>query len=188
MPSKAKRKSLRKLHFEVPKLALLHHEGHARRLEADPGIEPLREARLLAERPQDFHALAVDEAEIACAFGQGDFAEAGEEPVEQMGEAALDPGLVGAVRALAVDHEIAVPPALHEGLDHLRRMLQVGIHDHHRIAPGMVEPGRDGDLLAEIAAEGDRADPRLVTARPRGSAPGYRPGCRRRRRPSPRPG
>ena len=43
-------------------------------------------------------------------------------------------------------------------------MLQVGIHDDDRVAPGMVEPGRDGDLLAEIAAEGDRADPRLVTA------------------------
>jgi hypothetical protein len=78
-----------------------------------------------------------------------------------MGEAALDAGFVGAVSALPVDHEIAVPPTLHEGLDHLRRMLQVRIHDHHGFALCMIEPGRDGDLLAEIAAEGDGADARL---------------------------
>jgi hypothetical protein len=34
----------------------------------------------------------------------------------------------------------------------LGRVLQVGIHDHHGAALGMVEPGRDGDLLAEVAA------------------------------------
>src|SRR3712207_8798683 len=48
-------------------------------------------------------------------------------------------GLVGAVGALAVDHHVALAPARHEGLDHLGRVLQVGIHDHDRAAAGRSE-------------------------------------------------
>jgi hypothetical protein len=39
--------------------------------------------------------------------------------------------------------------------DDLGRVLQIRVHDDDRVAPGMVESGGDGDLLAEIAAEGD---------------------------------
>ncbi len=81
-----------------------------------------------------------------------------------MGETALDPRLVGAVGALAVDHQVALAPLLHEGRDHLGRVLEIRIHDDDRVAPHMVEAGRDGDLLAEIAAERHRADPRVREA------------------------
>ena len=66
-------------------------------LKADPGIEPLREAGPLAERPQHLDALAVDQAEIAGALRQADLAEAREQAIEQPGEAALEPRLVGPV-------------------------------------------------------------------------------------------
>ena len=41
-------------------------------------------------------------------------------------------------------------------------MLQVGVHDHHRPAASVVEPGGDRDLLAEVAAERDRSDARVA--------------------------
>ena len=40
-------------------------------------------------------------------------------------------------------------------------MLQIGIHDHDDVAAGMVEPGGDRDLLAEIPAEGNGIDARV---------------------------
>ena len=161
MPSKAKRKSFRKLHFDGPVPALLHGEGHARRLEADPGIEPFREPRPLAERAQHLDALPVDEAEIAGALREARFAEALEEAVEEARGVALQAGLAGTVRSLAVDHHVAFAPALDEFLDHLGRMLEVGIHDDDGAPPRMVEARGDRDLLAEIARERDRADARI---------------------------
>lgn len=41
-------------------------------------------------------------------------------------------------------------------------MLEVGIDDDHGPAARMVEPGGDGDLLAEVAREGRGADDRLL--------------------------
>ena len=87
--------------------------------------------------------------------------EAVEQAVEQAGEAALDRALVGAARALAVDHDVALAPARDEALDHLGRVLEVGVHDHDGAPARVVEAGRDRHLLAEIAAERHRADPRL---------------------------
>ena len=62
-----------------------------------------------------------------------------------------------AVRAQAEDHGIALAPARDEGLDQLGRVLQVGVHDDGRTPAGMVQPGGDRDLLAEVPAERDGA-------------------------------
>ena len=137
-------------------------EGDAGRPEADPGIEAFREACPLGQGPQRFDHASVEQTEIAGSFRQLGFAEAGEELVEGLGEIALQRALALAVGALAVDVEEALAPFRQEGRDHLRRVLQVGIHDHHGLAIGMVEPGGDRDLLAEIAAERDRADPAVL--------------------------
>jgi hypothetical protein len=41
-------------------------------------------------------------------------------------------------------------------------MLQVGVHDDHRLAARVVEAGRQRDLLAEVTAERDGADARIA--------------------------
>ena len=40
-------------------------------------------------------------------------------------------------------------------MDDLGRVLQVGVHHDDRAAGGVVEPGGDGDLMAEIARQLD---------------------------------
>jgi hypothetical protein len=79
MPSKAKLNSLPKRNLVSPMLALGDLEGHADRGKADPGVEPLGEARALGQGPQRIDHLAVEQAEIAGAFRQFGFAEAGEQ-------------------------------------------------------------------------------------------------------------
>jgi hypothetical protein len=41
-------------------------------------------------------------------------------------------------------------------------MLQVGVHDDDGAPARVIEAGRDGDLLAEVAAEAEPADARLA--------------------------
>ena len=63
-------------------------------------------------------------------------------------------------RALGVGHVKALAPGLDEGGDDLRRVLQIGIDDNHRLAAGgVVEACGEGDFLAEIAAEIDHRHP-----------------------------
>src|SRR6516164_7063768 len=90
--------------------ALAHLEGNADRFEADPGIEPLREAGPLAEKAQGIDGMAVEKAEIAGLLGKLGLAEPREDAVEEAREAPLQRPLIGAVAALAEDDRIALAP------------------------------------------------------------------------------
>ena len=56
-----------------------------------------------------------------------------------------------ALAALGVDHVEPAAPAGDQVGDHLGRVLQVGVDHDHRVAARVVEPGGDGDFLAEVA-------------------------------------
>ena len=60
-----------------------------------------------------------------------------------------------------VDDVRAGPPALHELGDDLGRVLQVAVHDDHRLARGMVQARRNCRLMAEIAAQVDHREVRV---------------------------
>ena len=57
--------------------------------------------------------------------------------------------------ALGVDDVVALLP-FGDHLEHdFGRVLQIGVHDDDRAAGGVIEPGRDRDLMAEIARQLD---------------------------------
>ena len=58
------------------------------------------------------------------------------------------------------------------GRDRGRRVLQVGVDDHHRVAGRVLEPGQHGRLLAEVAGQLDAADPVVGQRVPADPVPG----------------
>ena len=138
---------------------------HADRLEPDPGIKALVEARALAHAHQSVDGLAVEQAEVAGAGRQPRLAQPREQAIEALGERAPQPGIGRPVAAQAVDVFEALPPFRDHFDDRLGRMLEIGVHDHDRSPARMVEAGGDRDFLAEIAAEGDRVDPWVLLMR-----------------------
>ena len=71
-----------------------------------------------------------------------------------MGEKAPQAAVALAVGALAVHVLVALAPISDEGLDHFRRMLEIGVEDDAGRAARMIEPSGDRDFLAEIPAQG----------------------------------
>ena len=90
--------------------------------------------------------------------GKGTSPSIAHEAIERRGRGLLQPAVAVAQAALRIDHVVAVMPGGDQSRDHLRRILQVGVDDDHRIALRMVEPGGGGDLLAEIARQVDHGD------------------------------
>ena len=62
------------------------------------------------------------------------------------------------VAALGENILVSFAPFCNEFSDRLGRVLQVGVHDDCCAPCRLIEPGRNGDFLAEIAAERDRGD------------------------------
>ena len=61
-------------------------------------------------------------------------------------------------RAHAVDDVVALAPALDERAEQVGRVLQVDVHRDQDVAPGMVDAGGQGGLLAEVARQVDHPD------------------------------
>ena len=106
--------------------------------------------------------LAVEQAEVAGAARDIAAREEVEQPVEGLSIEFSERSVGLAVDAVAVDDLVAVAPLRQELERHLGRMLQVRVHDDGSVAARVFQPGRDRQFLAEIAAEGDRGDPRLA--------------------------
>ena len=56
---------------------------------------------------------------------------------------------------------MALPPAPEKLRDDLGRVLQVGVHDHDRVAVRVVHARGDRQLVAEVAREREQLDPRV---------------------------
>jgi hypothetical protein len=57
-------------------------------------------------------------------------------------------------------------PAVEHLVDQLGWVLEVGVDHHDDVAAGVVEPGGDRRLVAEVAGEGDDPDPRVLPREP----------------------
>ena len=123
---------------------------HANGGEARPGEQPLHEAILLGQSPQHVRYAAVDEAEVAGVLGDLHPRERVEQAVEPVGRQAPGEGL-GLPRNPRAEHDVvAFPPTGEKGGDDLRRMLQVGVDDHHHVSARVVDAGGERRLLPEV--------------------------------------
>ena len=151
-------------------------------LQSQPRDQAAHEAVLLAEAADRDEGVAAEQPEIADFRDDPRIDRLAHDPVEQPGGEAL-------VHAVAVagdplrrhDVESLVIQADHV-LQDVRRILQVGVHDDDGVALGEVHPRRQRHLVAEVAAEADDFEPRVL---PRGGRRAIRPtgpGSRRRRK------
>ena len=74
------------------------------------------------------------------------------------GEQRALPDAPRAGRGGGIDHVVAGGPFGHQAADGLGRVLQVGIHQHDRVATGVAQAGVDGGLMAEVSRQVDHAD------------------------------
>ncbi len=102
------------------------------------------------------------QAEVAGVDRDVDRGQPAQAAVEERGARLLEQGLALTARALAVDdvEALLAPQAEHLG-DHFRRILEVGVDDDNGLPARVVEPGGDGELVAEVAREGDEAEARV---------------------------
>ena len=98
--------------------------------------------------------LAIQQAEIPRVKRDRICAHGAEQPVIAKCGELFENGFPLALQALAVRDVRAAFPCLHKLRDDLRRILQIHIDDHKRIAARRIHAGRDGKLMAEVAGEG----------------------------------
>src|SRR6185369_11396065 len=64
--------------------------------------------------------------------------------------------------ALAEDDGVALFPLLDQPRDRLRRVLEVAVDQHHAVAAGVVDPGSDRRLVAEVARQLHQLEARVL--------------------------
>ena len=122
---------------------------------------------------------AVHQAEVAAVERDVQVADRVPEPVEAGVAQPLEETFLP-MAANPVDDVIPLLPDADELRDHLGRVLQVAVHQHDGLAARVIDPGRDGGLVAEVPAQ-VQDDQAIVVARPaRRSDRRSRRSCRRR--------
>ena len=106
---------------------------------------------------------AVQEAEVRGPGGNGDVAGGVDQFVERRRGPPLEPaGVARVVFADGVHDAVSLKPRGKHLGDQFRRMLQVGVHHDHRVAPGELQARADGALVAEVPRQADDLDPRVL--------------------------
>ena len=98
---------------------------------------------------------AVQQPEITGVERNGDVGDAVEEAVERPGPPGLEPRLPLAHGANAVGDVRPSTPAVEHFEDDLGRILQVRVGEDDGVAPGGLQAGGVGDLLTEVAGQGE---------------------------------
>lgn len=129
--------------------------------EADPHGHPPEEAAPLAHGQQRVERPAVEQAEVTRVRFQIDLGELVEDPVEPFGRGQLEARLALPLLTHRVDHVGPLRPEPDHVSDQLRRILEVCVEHGHRLAPGVLEPGGQRGLVAEVAREVDDAQARV---------------------------
>jgi len=130
--------------------------------ETDPGDHAADEARLFGQRQEGIERAARHQPEITGVERDRRVGQPVEHAVEQRRRHLLEDRLAGALAAHGIDHIGLV-------LDHRRahvaeqlgRILQIGIDDQDLFAGAQIEPGGQRELVAMVARQVDRDQPRV---------------------------
>ena len=126
--------------------------GQDDRPESDPGDHPAQEAMILAHLAQRLEDRPGHQPIIGRAGGDLRVADDAQEPVEGRRGPALEARERGGDPLGEHDVE-ARPVQCHHVGNQLGRMLPIAVERDHRIAVGSIETGREGRLVAEVAAQ-----------------------------------
>ena len=110
---------------------------------------------LFAQLQQRIQGAAAHQPEIASIGRQLHLAaDPLHQPIKRVSGCLFQPGFAGAGIALRIGNIKALAPGGDQIRDHLGRVLQIGVnHDHCLCPAGVIQAGRERNLLAEIAAE-----------------------------------
>ena len=144
-------------------------------------VMPRRIARPLRHPRERVDGAPRQQPEVARVGGDVGRGHAAEEPVERADGEQPETRLALAPLADRVDDVEALVPALDEIRDHLRRILQVAVDEHDRVAARRVEPGGERDLVAEVPRQAKQPNVRSSAPRARAARPTCRRSSRRRR-------
>ena len=151
---------------------------HPDRLEPDPGEQTPDEPVALLHRTNRLVDFPIDQAEVAGVLGDSVVSELACQQVEQLGVHRAD----WAGAAPLGDHSVAVLVALlplaDQLRDELRRVLQVGGHQHGGIGVDHIEAGRQPAIHPEVAGQLQDLEPRVRLHGWRAACP----SCHRRSR------
>src|SRR3954451_20109409 len=143
-------------------VALLAHERDRDLGEADPDRHATQEAVALGHGEQRIERPAVHQAEVARLDGEVEPGQAAEGAVEAARGDALERALPQSLLADGVDDVDPVAPAREHFRDHLGRVLEVAVEHHDHVTAGVLEPGGQRRLVAEVAGEADDLHPRVA--------------------------
>ena len=108
-------------------------------------------------------ARQLTESEIASILRNRNVGSPVEQAIEGTRRCSLEGGFTLAVDPGSIYDVTSVAPALDHGVDKFRRILQIGIEDHRGIPPRRRHTCGNGNLMAEIAAQVDDAEPGIVS-------------------------
>jgi len=135
--------------------------GDGRLTKAHPRDHSSHEAARLAKGPQREHDAPAHQPKVACVDRYVDADHGLQKAIKNISGRTFENRLSFARSPHAV-HDVVTLSKSREHLgDDLRRVLQVGIHHHHRLAARVVEAGSDGELVSEIARQRNHPVARL---------------------------
>ncbi len=126
--------------------------------EAHPAEQPLHEAVALTQLTQRLQRARRQQAEVAGIGRNRCLGQPPDHPVERLGCRPFEPAFAIAHQARAVHVVIALLPQRDELGNQFRRILAIGIEDHHRTVVDEIQPGGERRFLAEIPRESQHAD------------------------------
>jgi hypothetical protein len=114
--------------------------------------DALHEARALWQKADRRNDARIEQPEVADLRWQLDLRGQAKQEIEDASAEAADEAHITTRLADHVDDLIALAPFGEHGRQHLRWMLEIGIHHHNHIGGAMIEASSERKLLAEVSA------------------------------------
>src|SRR3569623_488498 len=134
--------------------------GDADLIESQTGDHAAQVRKERAKPKQGFDDLSIDQAEVAHVARNGVLAEFVYHPVAQPPKI-IEQHPFRTLFANPVDDVVTLLPKLEKGLQHLGRILQIGIGLHDRIAAGVQIIRQNRALEAVVLRKANRPDARI---------------------------
>ena len=160
MPSNARWSILRNVYLVSPAKRGSRSYSTAHCRESGPHDHAAHVAVALRHAREHVDHHAVEQAEVAGLPRERHLGHPVDESVIDLAREQLEPGLPRSVHPHAVDDLEALLPFLDHLRDHLGRILEVGVDDHHEVAARVIDSCAQCDLMTEVPRQVD--DPNVV--------------------------